>query len=92
MNDHMESDIGAAAFLLVRGFKVTGLKQIGPHRYGFCFADSGRTAAKEVQGYFAGATAQAKALLDSLRNLKDQLYAQKANGNGHAETRYFPTH
>ncbi len=92
MNDHIESYIGVAAFLVERGFKLNGLKQLGPFRYGFCFSDSDRGAAKEVQNYFAGATSEAKRLLDSLRDLKDILYAEKANGNGYAKTRHFPTH
>jgi len=82
MKEHLETDIAVASFLTVRGFKLTHLKQLGPHRYGFSFADPDYTAAKEVDSYFAGANAEAKALLDTLRDLKDRLYATKGNRNG----------
>jgi hypothetical protein len=87
--NHTESDIGAAAFLLTRGFKLVGLTRLGPHRYGFCFSDPDNSAAQETRSYFDGATAEAKALLDSLRDLKNRLYAEKANGNGNETRTHF---
>jgi hypothetical protein len=89
MTDHLESDIGAAAFLLARGFKLLGLEQVGRYRYAFRFADEGQSAAQAVSEYLDGAPAEAKHLLDSLRTLKDRLYAEKGcNGNGYHAKRY----
>jgi hypothetical protein len=83
MSNYVESDIGAAAFLLARGFRLAGLTQLGPTRYGFSFADLDGAAPETVQAYHASATIEAKALLNSLRELKNKLYATKgSNGNG----------
>lgn len=84
MNEHLESDIGAAAFLLARRFKLLGLVRVGRNRYAFRFADEDQTATDAVREYLEGASANAKDLFDSLRMLKDRLYAEKgSNGNGY---------
>lgn len=90
MNEHLESDIGAAAFLLARRFELMGLVRVGRKRYAFRFADEGRNAAKAVREYLEGASVNAKHLLDSFRMLKDRLYAEKGcNGNGYQTKTYY---
>ena len=78
MSDHVESDIGAAAFLAVSGYSLIGLARLSPARYGFDFADPHNTATEARQSYFAGATAEAKALLEALYDLEDRQNAHIA--------------
>ncbi len=89
MKSHVEADIGAAAFLLARGFQLLGLELLGRNRFGFVFGDEERGADRAVRDYFDGAAAQSKRLMDSLRMLKDRLYAEKGwNGNGNQYRSY----
>jgi hypothetical protein len=90
MKDHVETDIGTAAYLTACGFPLLDLVSVGPNRYAFRFADPDSTAEETARNYFAGAPAEAKALVDTLRNLKDRLYAVKGNGNrnGNYNARY----
>lgn len=90
MPDHIESDIGTAAYLSACGFVLLDLVSVGPNRYAFRFADPNLNASNAAHNYLAGAQAEAKALVDALRTLKDRLYAEKGNGNRHGKyrTRY----
>lgn len=79
-----EADIHIAAFLMARGFRLIDLVQCGPNRYGFRFADPNHQAADAMRAYYAGAQAEAKALLESFRSLKDRLYAEKSQSKGNS--------
>ena len=85
--EFVQSDLGAAAYLLSQGRRLLGLEQIGPNRYGFRFDDSDGLAEKECAMYFGGALCCALNFGKSIRSLKDQMYAQKTleRGNGKYE-------
>ena len=81
MHEHLESDLGKAAFLIVKGFRVLGLTDVGRGRYAFRF-ENGEDAAKATLGYMQGEAVSAKALISAEKDLKSLLYATKGNGNG----------
>jgi hypothetical protein len=88
----MESDLGAAAFLVVRGFKLIDLVRVGSERYGFCFDDAVGNAAEAAMGYLQGECVSARELVAAEKNLKGLLYAKKnmrsannGNGNGYGK-------
>jgi hypothetical protein len=85
---YCESDIGASAFLLAHGLKLVRLELVGPNRYGFVFDDPRGIAPGYVADFHDGSQAPAKKLLDSLRELKNQLYAQKGFRNGNHKSYY----
>ena len=78
---HVEADLGVAAFLVVRGFKLLGLIQSGRSRYLFQFADPDGLAAKSAMGYVQGELVPANALIAAEVNLKTLLYSKKGYGN-----------
>ena len=83
-----ESDLGAAAFLVVRGFRLLELVASDGQRYEFCFEDSEGKAADAVMGYLQGECVSARELIAAEKNLKSVLYAKKSGresygyGNG----------
>ncbi len=77
--EYMEADLGTAAFLVVRGHKLLGLKPDG-RRYLFCFADSDGKAAEDGMEYLQGASISAMALINAEKSLKTLLYKHK-NGD-----------
>jgi hypothetical protein len=80
VDEHLESDLGTAAFLVVRGFPLLGLKRIGGSRFGFRFADPRGEASGTAMAYLRGEAAPAKMLFAAERDLKTLLYSQKGNG------------
>ena len=81
-HEHLESDLGTAAFLVVRGFRLVGLTPHGGARYAFRFADPDSKAAGAAMDYLGGDTASAKAIIDAEKTLKTLLYTRK-NGEGY---------
>lgn len=84
MREHLESDLGTAAFLVVRGFRLLGLVPNGGRRYAFRFEG---TAAEAALAYLQAETVPARALMDAQKNLKTLLYARKRDGDGKCSTR-----
>ncbi len=80
-HEHRESDLGAAAFLVVRGFRLLGLVANGGGRFSFRFADPDGAAAEAAMGYLQGESVPARALIAAQKDLKNLLYAQKRNGD-----------
>ncbi len=79
--EHLESDLGTAAFLVVRGFRLVGLTPNGGSRYAFRFADPDSKAAGAAMDYLGGDTASAKAIIAAEKDHKKILYARRGNGN-----------
>ena len=84
--EHLEHDLGTAAFLVVRGFKLIGLQRKGGQRYAFCFDDPDCRASSVAALYFQGDPVPARSLVNAERDLKTRLYAEK-DSNGHGNTR-----
>jgi hypothetical protein len=80
--EHLESDLGTAAYLVVRDFRLLGVVPEGGGRFAFRFDDPDGTAASATMAYLQGEAVPAKALLDAQKALKTLLYSQK-NGNGY---------
>ena len=80
--EHMESDLGTAAFLQVRGYRLLGLSPLGGRRWGFRFADPESTAAQAALAFLQGESVAARSLIAAEKDLKTILYSQKGNGNG----------
>lgn len=85
MREHLESDLGTAAFLIVRGFRLLGLVPNGSGRYAFRFEDGGEKAGGTAMAYLQGATVSARALMDAQKTLKTLLYSRK-NGDRNGTT------
>ena len=87
--DHLERDLGAAAYLLAKGFRLLRLAPQGRGRYSFRFADPEGHTAEASLGYFQGDSVSAKALVAAEKNLKTLLYTKKEteNGNAYRESR-----
>ena len=83
--EHFESDLGVAAFLMVRGYRLLGLDAPeGSSRLVFRFADPKRLAAEAVLHYLDGENALARAIVEAEKTLKSLLYREK-NRNGHGD-------
>ncbi len=81
--DHMEQDLGTAAFLQVRGFRLLGLAPTGAGRYAFRFADPDGEASAASLAYLQGEAVAAYSLVAAEKSLKTFLYATKdGNVNG----------
>jgi len=68
--EYVEPDIGAAAFLMVRGHQLLGLKPAGKGHFGFRFASQGGQAQKDSLAYHAQALCSAHAFAQRLALLK----------------------
>jgi hypothetical protein len=86
-SEHLESDLGTAAFLVARGFRLLGLAPDGGSRYAFRFSDPDGQATTAALAYLQGAEVSAKALVAAEKDLKTLLYSRKGTGNG-KPTRY----
>ncbi len=80
--EHMESDLGTAAFMQVRGFRLLGLSPLGGRRWAFQFANPDGDAAQAALAYLQGESVPARSLIAAEKDLKTLLYSQKGNGNG----------
>jgi hypothetical protein len=78
-----ESDLGAAAFLIVRGFRLLELVGTEGQRYRFCFEDTEGKAANAVMSYLQGESVSGRELIAAEKSLKSLLYAKKSgSGSG----------
>lgn len=75
--EHIESDLGTAAYLLSRNFKLLGLQTSDGRRYFFRFSDPSGKAEGEVVGYLTGTTVVAREIVDAQKTLKTILYNKK---------------
>lgn len=74
-NEYTVVDLGAVAYLLLKGFRHTGLKPTGKNgQLSFVFDSSARSAADD---YFMGAAVPARQFADCLRVAKSILYDRK---------------
>jgi hypothetical protein len=82
--EHIEADLGTAAFLVVRGFRLLGLTQNSASgRYSFRFENAEAKAEEAALDYLQGESVPAKALIAAERDLKTLLYGKKrGTGNG----------
>ena len=83
--EHLEPDLGTAAYLKVRGFRLLGLALLEGRRYGFRFADPDWLAAQAALDYLQGKAIAANSLVAAEKDLKTLLYSEKKrnlNGNG----------
>lgn len=79
--EHLENELGVAAYLLAKGFRLLGLLEVAPGRYSFRFHDDGSTA-QAAFDYFQGATIAAKDMFSAERSLKTLLYSRPNPGLG----------
>ena len=86
--EHLASDLGIAAFLVVRGFRLLGLMPNGGSRYAFRFDDPNEKASEAALSYLQGASVPARALVAAEKDLKTLLYSRKANGNENRRHRF----
>jgi hypothetical protein len=81
---HLEFDLGAAAFLIVRGFSLVSLEpDPSGRRFAFRFDDPEGAIKAASLDYFRGASAPARDLISAEKYLKSLLYAVKPLRNGH---------
>ena len=86
-SEHLEADLGTAAFLVVQGFHLLGLAPNGKGRYAFRFQDHDGTVAQAALAYLQGQSVPARALVAAEKDLKTLLYSRRRNGNGTRNTR-----
>ena len=82
VNEHLEDDLGIAAFLVVKGFKLLGLLPGNRGHYSFRFKDADGQAKEAVMSYLQGESIPAKDLISTEKSLKVFLYAAKGTRNG----------
>lgn len=76
--EYIESDLGAASYLYALGYQLRGIREIGPTRSGFVFADPLQNASRDVELYFSGAAIGAEKLAISIRRLKAELRVKQS--------------
>lgn len=76
MNEYFTKDIGEAAALLCKGAKLLRLQREG-HFFWFVFSDKDSCQSLSNEYWFDQLLVNAKTYQDSLRTLKDRLFAQK---------------
>ena len=77
-DEHVESDLGIAAFLMAKGHQLLGLVQIGD-RYAFRFADEDGDASRAALAYIQGESIPARSLIAAEKDLKDPaLFARES--------------
>lgn len=87
MSEHLQSDLGIAAFLVVRGFRLLGLTADGRGRFMFRFDDPENRAAGVAMAYLQGESMPARALIAAEKDLKTLLYSRNGNGHGYHKHR-----
>jgi hypothetical protein len=87
MPDHLESDLGAAVFLVVTGHEVLGLVPVSSRRLAFRFADPAGECLTAVRRYFQGASVAAKSIVSAQKDLKALLYVRNGDGDGKCSRR-----
>ena len=81
--EHLEDDLGIAAFLVVKGFKLLGLKPGERGHYAFRFEDKNGDAKETAMSYLRGELVPARDLVSAEKNLKTFLYSVKGTRNGY---------
>jgi hypothetical protein len=81
--EYLENELGVAAYLVARGFRLLGLKEVALGRFSFRFADDAEgSTAQAALDYLTGSTVVAKDLVSAERSLKTLLYSRPQNGLG----------
>jgi hypothetical protein len=81
--EYLENELGVAAYLLARGFRLLGLKEVATGRFSFRFVDDAEgSTAQAALDYLTGSTVVAKDLVSAERSLKTLLYSRPNNGLG----------
>jgi hypothetical protein len=75
MNEHVQTDINTASYLLQRGFRLREIRHVSGNRYGFVFDDPRGDATGAAAEFLADTPAPARSLLNCLRSLKAQLFS-----------------
>jgi len=83
-NKFEESDLGIAAFLVVRGFVLVDLVDSGGGRLSFIFDDTAGNAAEASMGFVRGESVSAREFVAAEKRLKHLLYSKKDERNGNA--------
>jgi len=76
MQDHLESDLNQAAFLIARGIPLNHLEPIGS-RIIFAFEDADGQASAAVREYAQGASIAAREFAHAIAQTKTRLYQAK---------------
>src|SRR5215472_3239525 len=76
MQDHLESDLYQAAYLIARGIPLNELQPIGS-RIIFAFDDSDGQASAAVKEYAQGASLPAREFAHAIAQTKTRLYQAK---------------
>lgn len=85
--EYVHSDLGTAAFLVVRGFRLLGLTPDGRGRFMFRFDDPENKATAASMAYLQGDSVPARALIAAEKDLKTLLYSSNGNGHGYRKHR-----
>lgn len=87
-SEHLEPDLGTAAFLQVRGFRLLGLHPLTAGRWAFRFADPQCNAPDSAMDYLRGEPVSARSFAEAEKSLKTLLYSQRRiDGNGNFNPR-----
>jgi hypothetical protein len=82
VKEYRESDLGIAAYLVVKGFPILGLERVNGRRYAFRFEDeNGQTACAAV-AYLRDDCVSARQLVGAMKDLKTMLYSKHEYGDG----------
>ncbi len=87
-DEYRESDLAISAFLVAKGFKLTGVVRDGGKRVVFCFEGKEGDTGQAALGYMQNESIPARALIAAERDLKTLIYTQKENENDKRRTRY----
>lgn len=81
-SEHLEQELGVAAFLVARGHKLLGLREESPGHFCFRFVEDEGKTSQAALDFLCGATVVAKDLVSAERSLKTLLYSRPNNGLG----------
>jgi hypothetical protein len=79
--ERRESDLGVAAYLVVKGFSVLGLEPAAGRRLNFRFDNEGGAADAAALAYMHDDCVSARQLVGAMKDLKTMLYSKNGNGN-----------
>ncbi len=81
--EYQESELPVAAFLLATNHRLLGLREVGPSRFVFRFAEDAEGSTQEAAlSYLSGATVIAKDFAGAEKSLKSLLYSRPNHGLG----------
>jgi hypothetical protein len=81
-SEHLEQELGVAAFLVARGHKLLGLREVSPGHFCFRFLEDEGKTSQAALDFLCGASVVAKDLVSAERSLKTLLYSRPNNGLG----------